>query len=55
MSLQVLYNSSYGGFNFSDAAVKRYNELAEMSGAEKVSGIAYDMIRTDRIMVMVLD
>ena len=55
MSLPVLYNTCYGGFNFSDAAVKQYNELAEKTGSEKASSMAYDIKRTDRLMAMVVD
>ena len=55
MSLPVLYNRCYGGFNFSEAAVKRYNELVERTGDPKLSSMACDLKRTDRVMAMVVD
>ena len=55
MSLPVLYNRCYGGFNFSDAAVDLYNEIVERTGGPRIPSMAYDLKRTDRVMAMVVD
>ena len=57
MSVPVLYNQCYGGFSFSTAAVKLYNELGAASGAPSLSSesMARDISRTDRVMAAVVD
>ena len=57
MSVPVLYNRCYGGFNLSPAAVALYNERAASSGAPGLSHVsmAVDVPRTDRIMAKVVE
>ena len=54
MSLPVIYNRCYGGFNFSEAAIARYNELIERTGGDKLTSTFSEDRRTDRVMAMVV-